>query len=311
MKSLFDLPKDLLVKLILAVEKITKISVQSVCEKRFDRENKIYEFVIRTVKPVQYGMLVQCDFPGCREVDIQDSDDPDKLNSCMCIIHNQGVKYYCNAHDNLHYIKRFDNEDSVEVISCCDDCLESQLEDGYIITKKDTNKVDKNKVRKQLEEDELRKRKENREKNKIRNFYAMSKINLINRIFHVGNQIKKEVIEEYHKEMNVRDHIIKEVKRLDNEMFSLINCNFDGCGDFMVYSNHTGDSFYYNDIDGYSCAECDKIYYCEKHLFYFSIIFKSKHEEELSCFCKKCADKEENYSKLYYCANNPNLIKIK
>ena len=185
MKSLFDLPKDLLVKLILNVEKIMKTSVQSACEKRFDRENKIYEFVAETIKNVQYGRIVQCEFPGCREVDIQDLNEPDKLNSCVWIRSDQGLKYYCDAHDNLHYIKRFDDEDSVDVIACCDACLEGYLKDDYIITKKDTSKMDKNRVRKQLEEDEFRKKKENREKNKIKNYYAMSKINLINRIFHV------------------------------------------------------------------------------------------------------------------------------
>ena len=227
----------------------------------------------------------------------------------MWIRHNQKVKHYCDAHDKLNYIKKFDDEDSEEIIPCCDDCLKSKLEDGYIITKKDTSKVDKNKVRKQLEEDEFRKQKENREKNKIRNFYAMSKLNLINRLFHLGNKIRKEVIEEYHKEMNVRDHIIKEVKRLDRGMFSVINCNFDGCGNFIVDSSHTGECFYYNDIDGECCKECHKIFYCEKHIFNFSVIYKSK-DGELLCFCNTSSKKEgDENSQINYCAKNLNLIK--
>ena len=312
MKSLSDLPKDLLVKLILTVEKITKTSVQSVCEKRFDRENKIYKFVTETIRQVRYGRIVRCDFPGCREVDIQDLNEEDKLNSCMWIIRDQKVKYYCDAHDTLNYIKKFDDYDGEDINPCCDDCLERELKHGYIITKKDTSKVDKTKVRKQLEEDELRRKKENIEKNKIRNYYDMSKLILINKIFHVGNEIRKEVIEEYHKEINLRNHIVKGVKRLDRGMFSVINCDFYGCENFIVRSSHTGQCFYYNNISGESCIECDKIYYCEKHMFHFPIIFKSRDEELFCCCCNNCRDKEEEKgSQLHYCANDPNLIKIK
>ena len=111
--------------------------------------------------------------------------------------------------------------------------------------------------------------------------------------------------------MNVRDHVVKEVKRLDRGMFSVINCNFDGCGNFIVRSSHTGDCFYYDDIDGKSCAECDKIYYCEKHTYNFPIVFKDRDDELCFC-CINCLEKEKQKDFVFNCCfNDPTLVRLK
>ena len=315
MKTLIDLPKDILVKLLLTIEKNVKKSTKETCEVKYVRENKIYEKVFEILELLGCGYVKRCNFPGCKEFDIYDMEEGtnynyeygDKLTTCV-LGHCQGRIYYCDAHDKLHYMKQFDDEYDEEVMPCCNDCLERELQNGYVLTKKDISKVDKNKVKKQLERDEIRKMKEMKEKNKIRNYYLMSKISLIKKILQIEKEIVEEFKKEYNEEINLRTFILQEIKRLDRGVFSINNCCHEGCNNFMISSSHLDEYsyYYYNEIPGEYCMKCWKIYFCENHLNDFGTIFKIKDNGSFYCFCDRCEDETSSSN-----FNDKNLIKIK
>ena len=312
MKTLIDVPKDILVKLLLTIEKNVKESTKARCEAKYVRENKIYEKVLEIIKLLHYGSLQRCCFPGCKEFDLYELDEDNKypyeygnkLTTCLPGKCRDRV-YYCHAHDKLHYIKKFDDEYNDEVMPCCDDCLERELQHEHVLTTKDISKVDKIKVRKQLEKDEIRKMKE---MNKSRNYYMMSKTSLIEKVFHIGNEAIEEFKEEYDEEMNIRMFILKEVKKLNRGVFSINNCCHEKCDNFMISTSHLDQHcyYYYNDILGEYCYGCYKVYFCENHLNGFDRIFKIEDGESFYHFCERCEDGEKD---IYNPDNN--LIKIK
>ncbi len=283
MKNLSELPKDLLIKLIVTVENEMKSCLQKSYQKIYDRQDKLYAGIKYVLPDSVWSNIHHCDFPGCKEVQINAPDyNEGNLNSCNFSDKNCLRVYYCDAHDQLNYIKGIYYDDISPV---CKNCIKGKLKKDYIVAEKDLTSVDKNKVRRQLEEDKIRLK---RQQNKVPMYYAMSKNELINILFNIGMKTKEWCEEEHCKEMLLIEDIMRKTEILKiSYFFKIRNCNFQNCKNFKISGLETYFKYYYNDIKGKLCIDCRDIYYCDEHLSHFPLTVRNKY------FCKNCEVKLE------------------
>jgi hypothetical protein len=196
------LPKDLLVKLIVRIEKDVRKSMNI-------NYKEIYEDLENNTYP--QGMFIvisRCSSLNCREVEVWSNiGRKGKLNGCRWGCESSKEIPYCDAHDKLHYIQDNENGD----FSVCSNCLPEVMKLGVTLAKKDMRKVDKDKVIKQIEEDELILQKEDK---KISNYYAMSKSELLRKLMNIGTEIRLECEEEHQKELDLIQDISKRIESL-------------------------------------------------------------------------------------------------
>ena len=229
--KLLDLPKDLLIKLIVTVENTIKTSLQSSYQKVYYRQEKIYEG-INKVFLVEWIRVYRCDFQGCREVEVDSSGQTKgKLNSCSFFRTGRPDLHYCDAHDKINYMKEIDDHDNEDIFSVCEYCKIDELERGCILTEKDLKYVDKEKVRRQLEEDNIRKEKE---KDKVPIYYTLSRDQLNETLFNIGVKTKEWYEEEHNKELLLIEDIMKKIGEIAGESFKIHNCKFKGCENFKI-----------------------------------------------------------------------------
>ena len=281
--------KDLLIKLILTIEKNVKKSFDQKYEKVYKKNQAIYEGIAAVLPERLAPMVSRCAFPGCREVEVLNGKygwaEEKMLNSC---IYNCGSDiHYCDVHDKLDYVRQLPYDD-VEPV--CPECKLKRLEKGDVIDRKDSNYTEKGK--KQLEEDikadkEKNKRKQEREKRKIPDYYAMSKKELVDKIITIAKETKMKCERKHQKELKVNDEIMRKISDIVPDTFfpSVCMCEFKDCENFSV-DNDRCDPYYFNDIQIISCDFCGNVYYCEEHLSSFSVITEDD-EDQLYC-CAEC-----------------------
>ena len=280
MKSLLDLPKDLLIKLIIVVETDAKNSVWSSFDKVYDRENKIYEGVLKVTQDAEI-IVARCNFPGCREIDVCDLYKRGcRLNSCE-IEECSDNRRFCDAHDMFHYIKDIRSGD---IFPCCLDC-KKRLTNRFVVATKDISNLDKNKIREQLKEDEIR---TNKEKNKVLNYYSMSKEILLHKITTIANETKQIYQKEYLKELGIKKYIMQKIYKIENSLYTIMNCEYTECKNFMIRGIDGIKEYYYNDTRGDDCFGCREIYCCKEHLSHFPEI--EIRENNNICYCINCKE---------------------
>ena len=284
MKSLLDLPKDLLIKLIIVVESDAKNSIQSYFDKLYDRENKMCEGVLKVTKDAEI-MVARCNFPGCKEIDVCD------LNKRGCRLYRcdfgecSDKRHFCDAHDMLHYIKDIKSGD---IFPCCLDC-KKRLTKRFVVATKDISNLDINKIRKQLKEDEIR---INKEKNKLSNYYSMSKQTLMYKVTTIANETKQIYQKEYLEELSLKKYIIQKIYKIEKFLYTIMNCEYTECKNFMIKGIDSQTEYYYRDTRGDDCIECRDIYYCREHLSHFPKFLMEG--DETICYCIKCKDKKKD-----------------
>ncbi len=289
MTNLLHFPKDLLIKLILTVENNIKTSLQSLYQKGYDRQEKIYDGIRSVLREEWWIDIYRCNFPGCREVEIDSASCVvGNLNTCIFEKSDGTIKlYYCNAHDKLNYMKGIEYD---EIFPVCDRCKIDELKRGSVLTEKNFKCVDKEKVRKQLEEDKMR---EDKEKNKVPIYYALSKDQLIETLFNIGTKTKEWYEQEHNKELLVIEYIMQKIKELYQGYFKIHNCKFKGCENLKI-DGISGSEYYYNDVRGKICTECDNIYYCTDHLSHFPLTIKSRKGNKY--LCRNCKREKKEFS---------------
>ena len=193
------IPKDILIKLILVIEKTITTSLKLSYQEVYDRQNEIYESSDSMFLRGDFILVDRCIFPGCREVEVRllSMNDTGKLNLCrwggICV-------HYCDAHDKLYYVK-----DEIHELSVCEECLPKAIKRGLTITEKDMSHVDKDKVKNQLAKDDAKLR---RKQNKIPTYYTMSRQQLIHKLINIGNETRRKCEKEHQKEIAVFEDIM-------------------------------------------------------------------------------------------------------
>jgi hypothetical protein len=136
------MPKDLLIKLILATEKDVMRSMQFSFQKIFDRQTEIYRGINHVFSHCESIDVYRCAFPGCKEVEVWGPREiKGDLNHCGFYCKYESEKF-CDAHDKLFYMKQVGYK---QIDPVCEKCMPQLLEVGYILTEKDVTHVDKNK----------------------------------------------------------------------------------------------------------------------------------------------------------------------
>ena len=166
------------------------------------------------------------------------------------------------------------------------------MEEGEVIDRKDRNYTEEGK--KQLEEEikadkEKRERKQEKEKRRILDYYAMSKRELVDKIITIAEETKMKCEKKHEKELNVNDEIMCKISDIvpDNFFPFVGTCEFEGCDNFSV-DNDRCQPYYFNDIQVHPCDFCGNVYYCEDHISSFSII--TDEDEDESYCCAQCRE---------------------
>ena len=194
------IPKDILIKLILAIEKTITTSLKLSYQEVYDRQNEIYESSDSMFLRGHWVLVDRCSFPGCREYQVfHNMKDSRLLNSCRWYCKDL---YYCDAHDKLHYVRDHRYE---EDLSVCEKCLPTAIKRGLTITEKDMSHVDRDKVKKQLAKDDAKLR---RKQNKIPTYYAMPRQQLIHKLVNIGNETRRTCEKEHQKEIVLFEDIM-------------------------------------------------------------------------------------------------------
>ena len=194
------IPKDILIKLILEIEKTITTSLKLSYQEVYDRQNEIYESSDSMFLRGHWVLVDRCNFPGCTEYQVfWNMKESRLLNSCRWGCTNGG--YYCDAHDKLHYIKDIEHGD----FSVCENCLPKVLKRGLTITEKNMSHVDKDKVKKQLAKDDANLR---RKQNKIPTYYTMSRQQLIHKLVNIGNETRRKCEKGHQKELLLFEDIM-------------------------------------------------------------------------------------------------------
>ena len=285
MKSLLDLPKDLLIKLIIVVESNIKNSIKFSFDKIYDRENKVYEGVLQVTRDAEI-IVARCNFPGCKEIDVCDLNKRGcRLNRCDIEECSDKRHFFCDAHDMFHYMKYIKSGD---IFPCCLDC-KKKLSNDFVVATKDISNLDIHKIRKQLKEDEIR---INREKNKLLNYYSMSKEILLDKITTIANQTRQISKKEYLEELSLKKYIRQKIYKIEKFLYTIMNCGYTECKNFMIKGIDGQTEYYYRDTRGDDCIECRDIYYCREHLSHFPKFLMEG--DETICYCIKCKDKKKD-----------------
>ncbi len=272
------LPKDLLVKLITTIENNTKSFLEVLYRKVYQRFDKIYEGIAEVTPDRLSPTVSRCCFPGCKEVEVMNSKydwaDDKRLN--QCIYNCDSEIYYCDAHDKLDYIT---------VGAVCPSCLVKQLQRRQYVVKKESDYTPEGKreLRKLLrEEAERQKKVERNKKEKILNYYSISKKDLINKVVNVVEDTKRLCEQEHQKELDLHEEIMRRINSIvpDKYLPSIISCDFKGCQNFMVM-NENVEPYYYQGIVLESCY-CGDINYCQDHLSHYV-----QNVDDMYC-CHEC-----------------------
>ena len=147
-----ELPKDLLVKLILTIEKNFKRDIQIPYRKIYSRQEKIYEAIKKILPEIMRPVIHRCNFNGCDKTSVLNdyADSTEFLNSCTfgC---NSDI-YYCDVHDEFDHIKDIQYDDTYPV---CSECKVKKLKEGHLSVAQDFNFTEsyKAKLEKLKEED--------------------------------------------------------------------------------------------------------------------------------------------------------------
>ena len=203
-----NLPKDLLIKLILVIEKTIRLSKKASYQEVYDRQNKIYEESDSMFPKGHWVLVDRCSFPNCPEFQVfcnMKDTKPKLLNSCRWDCKDL---YYCDAHDKLHYVK---DERHEQDLSVCEKCLPKAIKRGLTLIEKDLTDVDKEKIKKQLAKDAARLIKR---QNKIPTYYAMSKQQLIQKLVDIGNETRRKCEKEHQKEVALFEDIMRTIHSL-------------------------------------------------------------------------------------------------
>lgn len=276
--------KDLLIKLILTIEKNVRKVMNDKYEKVYKRNREIYEAMGRVLPDRLIPFVSRCAFPGCREVEVLNDKygwaEEKMLN--RCIYNCESEIHYCNVHDQLDYIFHPPYDDDVE--SVCPECKAEQLAKGAVLTDKDADYTEKykKKLRKLKKADRRkRKRKENKKKRKILDYYTMSKQELVEKIISIEREVKQKCEKRHQKELDIFHEIMRKIADIvpDKFMPSAQTCNFEGCENFSIINDD--EQYNYNDVELYSCDFCGHVSYCEEHLSSFSIT--SDPENDFCC----------------------------
>ena len=285
-----DLPKDLLVKLILTIEKNFKRDIQIPYRKIYSRQEKIYEAIKKILPEVMRPVIYRCNFDGCDKTSVLNdyADANEFLNSCTfgC---NSDI-YYCDVHDEFDHIKDLQYDDTYPV---CKECKVKKLKEGHLSTTQDFNFTDSYKVKlaKLKEEDKIKQQlKQKKKLNKILEYYTMSKQELVNKIINC-KKIKENYLIECEEEHLTEMKIILNIMRKITEILpaeyrpDVAVCNFVGCESFVV-SCLPNDRYHHNCTDVMYCF-CEKLSYCNHHISHFSDVIYNK-KGIIWCFCSEC-----------------------
>lgn len=289
MKNLSDIPKDLLIKIILTVEKTVKNSLQSIYQKVYDRQQSIYDGINKVYPDDAMLTVSRCAFPNCKEIQVWGAIDEIKggLNYCNFFCDTGSLtKHYCDAHDMLNYMEmpervRYGGQ------PICEDCKPGLVAQGYVFAEKDITYIDKEKVERQLEEDKVRLE---IERNKIPNYYAMSKEKLIHELVNIGIKTQESCEEEHRKELLLIKNTMQMVEDVSENLFDIHHCAWKGCENFMI-SGIESKKYHYKHSKGKVCTNCEEIYYCKDHLSHFPLTVRSKKGDKY--FCRKCKIKRK------------------
>lgn len=280
MTKLADLPKDLLVKLILTVENTLRRSLTASYQKIYRRQEGIYKGIARVLPDRIAPAVCKCSFPGCKEFKVwNDKYETEEAELNQCHFCNSGI-YYCDAHDKFDYI----SHESRGYGPACPNCKVKKLGQGWTMACKDTDDYSKEykmELRKRRQEDKLKMQKE---KDKVMNYYSLPKDELIKVVVNIGSETKLKYEKRHMKEMKRADIIMERLHQIviDKYFPSVITCAFEGCENFKV-ENENVDPYFYNNIKMNSCDSCGTNY-CAKHKSNFH---RFKKNNELR-FCTEC-----------------------
>ena len=287
-----NLPKDLLVKLILTIEKSFKRDIQIPYRKIYGRQEKIYEGIKKIVPEIMRPVIHRCNFDGCGKTSVLNdyADSNEFLNSCTfgC---NSDI-YYCDVHDIFDHIKDLQYDDTYPV---CSECKVKKLKEGHLSVTQDFNFTDSYKVKlAKLKEEDIIKQQLTRKKklDKILGYYAMSKHELIKKIIN-SEKIKEDCLtkyeEEHLNEMKVILNIMRKIADILPDEYNpkIDTCNFDGCENFAVSLSCLPSNPYYQNCADVLYCFCGKLSYCDHHISNF---FKVIDEDNgtICCFCSEC-----------------------
>ena len=283
-------PKDLLIKLIITIEKTIKRPLQISYGMIYKRQNNIYEEIRQMLPENLRPLIYRCNFQGCRKTEVYNAEygasNGEYLNKCMfgC---DSSISY-CNVHDKFDYLKDLVYDDTYPV---CSACKLEKLKEGYTVSTQefyytDTYKIKLDKLR---EEEKIEQYKKAR---KILRYYSDSKQKLINKITNINNTKEnclRECVKEHNKEFNVIEDIMRKITIIlpENYYLKINTCKSESCENFMI--DRAFDTYSYNNIDVASCI-CGNASYCEYHISHFARIMENEHEV-LYC-CEKCKSED-------------------
>ena len=287
-----DLPKDLLVKLILTIEKNFKRGIQIPYRKIYGRQEKIYEGIKKILPEIMRPVIHRCNFNGCDKTSVLNdyADATEFLNSCTFGCDSD--IYYCDVHDEFDHIKDIQYDDTYPV---CKECKVKKLKEGHLSVTQDFNFTDSYKVKlaKLKEEDKIKQQLKHKKKlDKILEYYTMSKQEVVNKIINC-KKIKENCLieceEEHLAEMKVIRNIMTKITEIlpDDYRPRVNTCNFDGCESFVV-SCLPYDTYYHN-CNNVMPSFCEKLSYCDHHISNFvKVVSNDKGTIWHFCSCSEC-----------------------
>lgn len=295
MTTLYDLPKDILIKLILLIETLTRIRCETVFQKEYNIRNRIFrtisDFIGNTYERLE-PIILRCAVKGCNKIEVWNdkyglAQKCYSLETCQC-----RKRHYCDVHiyEQFSFVKdEYDEHHPV-----CDICLPEMLEKGCIvsveypdyISKKYINKIKKKRL---LYEEEKRAK-----EGHALTLYTLSKEELVEKFIYARKETKKECFRDRFRETEILD-------RIENSIYSLIpkqldlkiyRCQHKGCRQARIVFDK--DEEFSGSRFVRTCIFCERVTFCNKHItrerFPKTLIYKPSNHP-LLYICETCKDK--------------------